>query len=418
MKSQERGIYMNNKGAALTMVLVVIVVFSLLGVAVLNIAMSDTKQVVLQENYLKSFYAARSGADALASHIIDDWSDLSDALSISGSIENDDTAIERNFEAEVVIRSEDIDSDTGEIRQFLIQSRGFKDDNGEEKYLRNIDLLVTEINLMNFGIFTDKDLELGKLTTGNVGTNSTYVDTTTGTDTDVDGNIILGPGATDEEIEEAEELLFDPVDNYVDRLIKPLIFPKIQDGTNDTTNIFINPLNDEPNEVSHNSGTYRYYLTDDISDAPLDYEAVENSKILIVNGENKVNLWVNFIDLGGELLFEGNGDIHLLVNDSINIKGGGTIRTTGNTRVFLYFNKATPDIVLNGNISMTGGIYAPKAHVNFNGTGTLVGAIIADSFQGPTASPDQATITSDPNMTMKDFNITGIAGYERKAWAN
>ena len=66
----------NQKGSVLIYVLVVTVVLSILGVTVLNIATAETKQVVFQENQIKSFYAARSGADAVASYLIENIDEL------------------------------------------------------------------------------------------------------------------------------------------------------------------------------------------------------------------------------------------------------------------------------------------------------------------------------------------------------
>lgn len=61
----------NEKGAALVMTLVVLVVMSILAVAFITVSASEYKFSVVEENKVKAYYVARSGADAVAAAIID-----------------------------------------------------------------------------------------------------------------------------------------------------------------------------------------------------------------------------------------------------------------------------------------------------------------------------------------------------------
>ena len=59
----------NRKGSALVTVIIVFLVMSILGSAVLAISLSENRQVMIQENRMKSYYTARGGADAVASRL-------------------------------------------------------------------------------------------------------------------------------------------------------------------------------------------------------------------------------------------------------------------------------------------------------------------------------------------------------------
>lgn len=59
-----------SKGAALVMVLLVFVVLILIGSILLDVSLSGRKQVIAQVNNMKAYYTAQSGANAMASYII------------------------------------------------------------------------------------------------------------------------------------------------------------------------------------------------------------------------------------------------------------------------------------------------------------------------------------------------------------
>ena len=62
----------NKKGSALVIVLLIMVVMSILGTAVLRIALAETKFASHQEDKIQAYYIARSGAQATAEYMIKD----------------------------------------------------------------------------------------------------------------------------------------------------------------------------------------------------------------------------------------------------------------------------------------------------------------------------------------------------------
>jgi hypothetical protein len=66
----------NEAGAALPLVLVIVIGLSVFAFTLLMFSMNETKQVALDENQMKAHYIARSGAHALASYIIKNPDDI------------------------------------------------------------------------------------------------------------------------------------------------------------------------------------------------------------------------------------------------------------------------------------------------------------------------------------------------------
>ncbi|RQD68395.1 MAG: hypothetical protein D5S00_09035 [Tindallia sp. MSAO_Bac2] len=64
----------NQQGSALAFTLIVILVLAILGASILTTAVADTRNVIYQENSMKSYYLARSGALTLAETITTDSS--------------------------------------------------------------------------------------------------------------------------------------------------------------------------------------------------------------------------------------------------------------------------------------------------------------------------------------------------------
>lgn len=70
----------NNRGSALIVVLMVMVIMTILGTAILNISLSQTKQASYEDKRLQAHYLARSGAEATLSA----WEDPNNVIKPSG----------------------------------------------------------------------------------------------------------------------------------------------------------------------------------------------------------------------------------------------------------------------------------------------------------------------------------------------
>lgn len=63
-------ILLNKKGSALVFVVLLMLILSVLGLSLLSTALANTKMAVHQENSMKAYFLARSGAGALADYIM------------------------------------------------------------------------------------------------------------------------------------------------------------------------------------------------------------------------------------------------------------------------------------------------------------------------------------------------------------
>lgn len=362
----------NRNGSALVFVLIVLLVMSILGASVLSLSVSENRQAVLQESAMRGYYSARAGADAMASHLISNPNELDNLIEKSkvgpttGSIDG------RDFEVYV----------TGTEHEFIIESISYNPDGLEASRTY---LTMKEVNLLDHAIFADEIINVGNnaLINGNIGTNSNHINFG---HNKINGNITIGAGSTTEDIETAKTGMVDGF--VVNELASPLIIPipdpdkfpvVIHDGT---TNINTNDYSDE----------------------------LDDGRLYAI---------INNINISGnsEFIAQGGGQVHLFVEGSITASGNSTIRTDGDTELFLYSDT-------NGTITFNGGptqsnitIYAPNSTIAFNGGGSnpnVKGSFISKKFSGPSSN----VIITQGTGSMEDLNLSEVAGYYRAVWSN
>ena len=356
----------NNKGIALVGVIIVMVVLMTLGTAILAVSASENRQARIQEQMIQHHYIARSGADSVASFLIDNPEELDMFIqkTKSGPIVGEVDG--RQFEVYV----------TGTGHEFIIESVAYNSDGLEAT---RVYLTMTEFNLLDFGVFADHYLFTGQnvTITGNIGTNAPSI---VFGNTPINGNITLGPGATPADITAAESKV--TTGHTVNNLSAPVVMPRANPAD------FPVPL---PNGTT-----------------------VVNTDGLLVNG--KLVRSLNRINLSGnsEFYVYGGGEVHILVTDSISLGGTSRIRTGANTYLFLYYNNADT-IDFRGTPSSNIVLYAPYATVDYRGggTGTTYGSIIANVFQGPNSAASGITQSS---MGAGHLMVHGT-GYHRQTWS-
>lgn len=357
----------NEKGAALIVVIVVFMVMSIMGAALISRSVGENRIAVAQENQVKSYYTARSGADAMASYLIEDPSKLNDAILKTQSGPATGTIDDRTFEVYV----------TGTEHEFIIESIAYKD--GQEN--ARVYLTITEFDLMGHAIFANQILDTGNnvTVTGNIGTNQPSI---LFGNNDVIGNVTLGPGATPSDIENAENNITSG--HYVSQLSTPIIFP---------------PVDPSDFPVWLPSGTINI-----------------NTSGNLVDG--KMTRALNRIDISGstEFYVHGGGQVHLYISELINVSGTASIGTDADTELLLYYDN-NDTITFNGTPNSKISIYAPDARINYNGGGTgetIVGSFVCDTFDGPDSN---CTISQNTAFSMDDLLVDGVAGYTRTVWS-
>lgn len=357
----------NNKGFALVTVVIVMAVLMIFGTTILAVSVSENRQVRFQEQSIQHFYVARSGADSVASYLIKnpDQVDTFIMKTKSGPIVGEIAG--REFEVYV----------TGTEHEFIIESIAYNLAGHEAS---RVYLTMSEFNLLDYGVFANSVLITGNNVKieGNLGVNapSIYFGNVL-----VDGNITLGPEATPSDIVDAEN--------------------NIEEGH------MVNKLSSIVNLPEVNPADFPIAL-------PNGTESVNTANYTPNDG--KLMFSLDRIDISGnsEFYVYGGGQVHLYITDSIILKGNSSIKTDGDTHLFLYYNKSDT-INFRGTPSSNIVLYAPNATVDYDGGGggTTYGSIIANKFNGPNSAA--ATIRQG-HYGAGDLMIHGT-GYHRQTWS-
>ena len=151
----------NNRGSMLAMILIFTVVLTILGTAILQISLANTRNVIRQESSLKAYFIAQSGANALAHHI-----STNSSADIAGMVNSGPTNPLNVIDGELTIDVTEVGdslviSAVGEVRE-------------AEKEVKVI-MEKSAGNLFDFTILADNVIDITNHVNviGTVGTNAT-----------------------------------------------------------------------------------------------------------------------------------------------------------------------------------------------------------------------------------------------------
>lgn len=329
----------NNKGLAMPLVLMTLLVLSILGVSLLQYSITDNKQVAMDKKQMQAFYIARSGADAVAQYILDNPKQAATLIN-AGKSDSEDLG-EGAFNVLVY-------GDPG--REVLIKSTGTVDGVSQEATLS-----IDRSNLFDAAIAADNIFISGNAAriNGNVVYKYRISD-------NIGSAVIPSPYT----VTQNRYLLFPPADFPSDFGL-PLIsgdgsiefFGQNKQAANIT-------VDSRGTLISMNNKNHELNVPLGSSNNPKD-------RILIV---------YNFELTGGEVTLHGSGRLLLFVNS---FRGGGNFRIApGSNATIVVFVKAGGSFNMNGTPEFRGIIYAPDALVNLSGNSSFTGSIVADTFTG------------------------------------
>ncbi|OPA80246.1 hypothetical protein BVG16_05765 [Paenibacillus selenitireducens] len=356
----------NERGFALPMVLILVTALSILGMALLGVSVSQAARTVHQEKKEQAFYIAKSGADAVASYIIDHYNPVS--VSTTDEIKN----LNKGY------LEQDISLGTGTFRAnvtrgpddtIVISSKGTL---GKVTNQASLTLGMDEpVVTIDHAILASKDI---------VNTGETIVNN--------GGNIAAGGSISGDEIKldggSAES-------NYSGAFPPAIPFPDITGWI--TKTLVINASISE-------SAYYGSYLS---SDAVFEINMTNNKDMHIVF--KKFEPATTVINVTGT----GNGIIHLYM-DNIKVAASFTINNLLSKKVILHVKDS---IDLNGSFNLHGVLlYAPTAeYTSTNGSIDLKGAMVTKkvTLQGSNVINYDASIANLIKESRK---------FERKNWRN
>lgn len=360
-------IYKKKKGAALAMVLIVFAVLAILGSSILFISLSETKQVIHQEKRMKEYYAAYSGADAMASYIIAHPEDVDEIINKTALNPGTGTIEGADFKVRV---SNGLSDD-----EIIIESTGIIKGASPQKI--TLTMKKKRSNIFNHAIFTDNELNIDQkiVVYGNVGTNASGVIIGRG---GVNGDLLLGP--------DADEVSFW---NYNGKVIGEVTK---QDTKTIIPRIAVNKFTEQ-------------------------YSNIEKGVSFNIKNGNKRYIKVDKIKLNGKsIVVNGGGQLHILVTDFFELGGKGDIVCNDGSKVYIYYN-GIKEVILHGTPSAKGiFIFAPDAAITWKGGGhgKFYGSMIGKSFYGPNSK--NPTITQDKELKIEDLLVNGGESYIRTKW--
>lgn len=376
-------IFQNQKGFALPLVLIIVLVISLLGTTLYQYSTSDTLRVAENEKSMQAYYLARSGASAVASYIVNNPDGLSSeemnqliddltAATESGAVRlsND---LNGTFKVKV---SRDVENGV-----IYIQSTGYIGDFTGSPVTITIREHVIPGEpggasivppAFDSAVFANNSIKLSGSASisGPAGINISQEDCVTlNGNPRIYSNLYIGPGVN------PGEAIKTPQWEDVSYFITGEIIPR------DTVRKYKLPpfpeFPDLPERGSFEAGWWPsppYYIDQDGSYSEIDVK----SKLVIKVGDGVRNIRVGSLKVSGsgEIVLEGSGKLNLYVEDTFDLSGSGTINENGNPDSLIMYYQGKHEIAPSGDTEFVGSVYAKSANVALKGSGSIQGNVI------------------------------------------
>ncbi|SDK41063.1 DUF7305 domain-containing protein [Sediminibacillus albus] len=399
-----RGRKLNNEsGAALVMTLLVMVVLSVLGFALLGIIVHNTNLSAGERSYQSAYYIAESGATVRLNEIEDKVEThcyaYDSASAYWNCIEEEMTAantygeryFEKNFgvQPEAVVRVEEGET-AKDTKQYTLVSKGVV---GKRSRTVERPITVKWIPKGNGGlqvpedmaVYTNTTIELngGARIKGNIGTNSNEEHSIrfSGGTVLENGAIYVPEGAEDKAVD-APHYMEDNLPKPVGKSESPLELPafpefpvfsaiedqKLQGGNN-------GEINNGRLSINNGKATYQLTLNKDVSLEEI-HIGSNNRLDIDLNGRD-VSMVVERLHLeNGHINLVNPGKLTLYVKDRITFGSGSTLNDSGDIKDLNVYLKGANKVTLAGAQKVSGSLFAEAADIELTGGGDFSGHIL------------------------------------------
>ena len=324
----------NEKGMVLVLVLVVMVVLSILGLALLSISSASAKMIAYQNKSKQAYYLAKSGADAIATYLINNSKDdtLLLALKISDYSSIDTSSKKLNVKVE-----------NGSSNQLRITGIGNVAD--IEKSTTVIIRRLTVGELLNKAIYTNATIDItGMLVEGDIQSG---------------GDISIKKAGN----RKYDLSLYKPLDNV------PIFMDMVTPPTSDTPLYFPQKLTVDTTQRIFNS-------------CKLEEILINNGGTLEIVANNNIDIVVDRVIGKGNITIEGEGRVNLYVIDLFDIQTNGNINNNDPNALYIYMQENST-FNLQAGIEVYAYIIAPDAKaVIQSDKSSIYGSLIADELVG------------------------------------
>lgn len=447
----------NHKGSVLVVVMVVMITLTILGVALGSIALNDQRQTVRQQKNNEAFYLARSGAETVATMLLENQENITDYIGETTSVELGNGS----FEVKVT---------SGGSGVILIESIGHSGSYSDKVTLS----LVNDgsggapwMPILDMALFTEGNISLtgSAKVAGNVGTNSSVPSSVyIAGGGSVDGGFLVGVDGDPEDViigvsqwDGGLSSISGPVGNIVEDRYYPM--PEFPEFPNDLphkgnfTTPWVQGLYypiDEEGEYSSISITSNRTVTIDVPEGEVRRIKVDTLSLsghIDIPGEGRVELYVDEFIWGGGVTINNGGDPTKLI---IYYRGASDPMLINNIKIWGFVYVDTANLTMGSNAAITGGVivggdlvtvegdgealvtafYAPNAIFDATNSGHIKGAVVCKTFS---SSGGGAGVTYNPEvqeiwdaMPELDFNFgenpdsgSGSgSGFRRGYWGN
>ncbi|MTI94931.1 MAG: hypothetical protein FH749_05495 [Firmicutes bacterium] len=422
---------LNERGSTLVTVLVVTLILLIFGTTLISVGMNDVTQAVRHEKKIEAYYLARSGADAVAAHLLQNPGDIDDFLAMG---EDEFELANGRCVVRVVEQGEDIVVEsTGHVSSYsdTVKVSLFSDSS-----MPNLDMAV----------FAETTLELeGSAVIGVSGTNSVEPGSVKFTwSPKVDGDFYVGVGGNPNEVIDSQQGGLQNIVGLVGNLDEVRTYP-------------LPPFPQFPSELNYYGDFLAgwwpsppHHIFDDWT---FDELRVQSHLIIDVGHDvRRIRARKLVVEGSGAIELVGSGQLELYIEEEFILSGGGTINQGGDpNQIMLYYKGSQPigppgntrlygclysesaDIVLQGsggilgsiitggsNVSLEGStsalvrtIYAPNADVVLSGSSTVYGSVIGNSF----VAVGNSRVYFEPDQKWEDIPLpSGNSGLKRGHW--
>lgn len=391
----------NENGLALPLVLIIFLILLLLGTVLISVSTSQVKEAVLQEQRVKAHYIAYSGANAVATWIIQQFinpGNTQDAIDkLDGIIAAGESSLTTlgagSFSIEI---TKDL---SGTV---FVSSTGYVGDSEQVVTLTlEPDYAGGEFNLnMDTAVFSNTGIELtgSSQIFGNAGTNSIQENSVSfGWSTKVNGDFVVGPDGDYEAVINPAGHNRTPQDNITgtigvldnERTYLLPAFPIFPENLatalerDVTTNQGVPVAGyEEPGPIPDLSGNLEATIRIPASGFYQDTISIAANTHLYIDLEEQVrvlrvkNLNIDqghiHLDNPGE-----NGKLLLYIEESLTYLGGSTLNNNGDISDLVIYYKGAGAPGVGGNTRLYGSIYIESADFTIAGSNGILGHIVS-----------------------------------------
>ncbi len=225
--------------------------------------------------------------------------------------------------------------------------------------------------LFDMALFAYESVVLGSSAQiqGNVGTNSATVGAINMTwNTKINGNVLIGKDGIKEEVITIPA--HQAYETFIDGDITALETPRSYQMP-----AFPDNLPDGGELV--NNWQQQHHIDSDYSFTGI--EITNNSTLTIDTGDGDRIIRTGSLTMSGHIVLEGTGRLLLYIDDFIDAGSGSSFNSSGSAGNLIVFVGGSSVKLGNSNV-FRGGLMAPSAHVESNGSHKIVGAVIANRY--------------------------------------